>query len=130
MSHLTLFQIIIAFTILNVWLLRRNKATLFRGGSAQSMAEEFSHYGLPDWALPAVGTAKVFLAVTILAGLWFPSLTGIGAAGLGAFMLVAVLMHLKVRDSFVKTAPSLALLILCVYVFVSATPSGVPIALN
>ncbi len=42
-------QLIIALGILNVWLLRFNKATSYRGGAAKNMTEEFATYGLPVW---------------------------------------------------------------------------------
>ena len=46
-SICSIAQLIIALGILNVWLLRFNKATIYRGGSAKNMKEEFATYGLP-----------------------------------------------------------------------------------
>lgn len=39
---------VIATTVLNVWLLRFNKPTIYRGGQAKSMLEEFAAYGLSE----------------------------------------------------------------------------------
>ena len=41
-----IINLIISVSILNVWLIRFNKATTYRGGDANSMKEEFAAYGL------------------------------------------------------------------------------------
>ena len=48
-SFVNTSQVIVAVGLLNVWLLRTNKATAWRGGEARNMHEEFAVYGLPDW---------------------------------------------------------------------------------
>ena len=48
-------QLIIALGILNVWLLRFNKAMVYRGGGAKNMKQEFATYGLPVWFMWFVG---------------------------------------------------------------------------
>ena len=68
-------QIVIALGLLNVWLLRARKATNYRGADAQNMKEEFEAYGLPAWSLGVVGFLKIALAILLLAGVWFPSVT-------------------------------------------------------
>jgi hypothetical protein len=42
-------QLVVALGIFNVWLLRSNKASSYRGGDAKTMREEFAAYGLPFW---------------------------------------------------------------------------------
>ena len=125
---LLVIQAIVGFGILNVWLLRRNKATAFRGGLAQSMEEEFKHYGLPEWSVSVVGFSKVSLAFLILAGYFNPTLTALGATALGLFMLGAVLLHIKVRDTFVKTLPSLLMLVMCGILAMGSSPDILSIA--
>ena len=58
MDIASILSIAIAVTLLNVWLLRINQATPYRGGQAQNMKEEFEVYGLPHWLLPIVGVLK------------------------------------------------------------------------
>ena len=41
MEIASILSVGIAVTLLNVWLLRINKATPYRGGQAQNMKEEF-----------------------------------------------------------------------------------------
>lgn len=108
-----MLKVIVAFGILNVWLVRRNRVTPFRGGSTRNIYEEFEFYGLPRWSVYAVGISKVVLALIILAGLVVPELTVLGASGLAFFMLGAVFFHLKVKDSVVQTLPAFLMLIMC-----------------
>ena len=117
MSELSLIlQIAVALIILNVWLLRVGKATEYRGGDAKSMKEEFAVYGLPSWAIYVVGFFKLAFAVLLIVGIWVPSLTAPAAGGMGALMLGAVLMHVKVKDSVRKTLPALTMLVFCLLV--------------
>lgn len=106
-------QILVALTILNVWILRRGRITPFRGGEAKNMREEFSTYGLPFWFMCVIGTLKVTLALALLAGIWIPGVAPWAAAGMGSLMLGALVMHLKVKDPILKSLPAIALLALC-----------------
>lgn len=80
------FQIIVALGLLNVWLLRFNKPTAYRGGKAVNMAGEFAAYGLLAWSCYLVGFLKLASAVALLAGLLYPALV------LPAALIVALLM--------------------------------------
>jgi hypothetical protein len=106
-------QIFIALGLLNVWLLRAQKATPYRGGNATNMREEFAAYGLPAWFMWTIGLLKVTLAVVLIAGFWFNSLTRPAAAVLALLMLGAVVMHLRVGDPLMKWLPATSLLLLC-----------------
>ena len=107
-------QLVVALGILNVWLLRSNKATAYRGGNAKTMREEFATYGLPYWFMCVVGVLKVGLAVTLLAAIWIHSLSQPAAIGMGLLMLGAFIMHLKVKDPITKALPSIVVLAMCV----------------
>lgn len=99
-------QVLVGVSVLNVWLVRSQKATTYRGGNANNIFEEFQVYGLPVWSVYVVGAVKVGLAVCLLAGIWLTPLATIGGAGMAAFMLVASAMHLKVKDPLKKALPS------------------------
>jgi hypothetical protein len=107
-------QLVVALGILNVWLLRRNKATAFRGGEAKNMREEFATYGLPFWFMFVIGVLKVGLAIALLAAIWVHSLAQPAALGMGLLMLGALVMHIKVKDPITKALPSIAVLAMCV----------------
>ncbi|MEN8789272.1 MAG: DoxX family protein [Flavobacteriaceae bacterium] len=106
----------IFITIINVWLLRFNKPTPFRGGSAKSMKEEFEVYGISSTAMYAIGIVKIILASGILASIWFPDLTTWACAGLGIFMLGAIVMHFKANDPSIRSLPALTLLVGCILI--------------
>jgi hypothetical protein len=106
-------KLIVAFGILNVWLLRRGKATAYRGKDAKNLREEFAVYGLPFPVFCLIGPCKVGFALALLASLWISSLAQPAAVGMGTLMLGAFFMHLKVRDPIGKALPSLALLAMC-----------------
>lgn len=106
-------QILVALTILNVWILRRGRMTPFRGGEAKNMREEFATYGLPFWFMCVIGGIKVTLALALLVGIWIPSVAQYAATGMGLLMLGAFAMHLKVKDPILKALPSIALFALC-----------------
>jgi uncharacterized membrane protein YphA (DoxX/SURF4 family) len=117
----SIIQLIIALTILNVWLLRRNRATPYRGGNASNLIEEFKTYGLPEWSVYVVGGFKVLLALFLFVGLWAPTATKIGSIGLAVFMLGAFVMHVRVNDRIKRALPSLIVLILCLFVGLKST---------
>ncbi|MCC5935581.1 MAG: DoxX family protein [Balneolales bacterium] len=103
-------KIIIAAGIYNVWLLRFNKATPYRGGNAKSMEEEFAAYGLPPVMMKIVGFLKIALATVLLLSIWSPALAVPAAGGMALLMVGALLMHVKVSDPVNKSVPALAML--------------------
>lgn len=106
-------KLVVALGILNVWILRRVQPTPYRGQSAQTLREEFSAYGLPGWVFSVVGVVKIALALVLLGSIWVPALAQPAALALGAIMVVALGMHLKVRDPVIKSLPALAVLAMC-----------------
>ena len=111
-------QIVVGCGLLNVWLLRFNKATAYRGGKASSMLEEFAAYGLPAWSCYLVGFLKVASAFALLAGLLYPVLILPAASIVAALMVGAIVMHLKVADPFKKSLPAISMLALSLLMMV------------
>ena len=107
-----ILQVVVGLGILNVWLIRANWATGYRGGDAKTLKEEFATYGLPSWFFYLIGILKILCALAVLAGIWFHPLATLGGAGLAVLMAGAFLMHLKVKDPFSKAIPSLVMLAL------------------
>ena len=110
----TVLQIVVALGLLNVWLVRAQASTAYRGGAAQSLKEEFSAYGLPDWTFFAVGFLKVASAVLLIVGIWAPVLIRPPAAIVAVLMIGALAMHAKVRDPLTKSLPAFLMLVMCV----------------
>lgn len=111
-------QIILAFGLINVWLVRFNRSTAYRGKGTGNMEEEFHAYGLPKWFMYLIGVVKLMIAIALIAGLWMPLLVYPTVLVLGALMLGAISMHIKVRDSLMRTLPAMVMLTTAVVIIV------------
>ena len=107
-------QIGAALWILNVWILRFNKETEYRGGGAKNLPEEFDVYGFPRGAVYVVGATKISLALLLLVGLWVDPIVIPAAVALGALMVGAIGMHFRAGDRPKKSAPAISVLTLCI----------------
>ncbi len=113
----TIIQMTIATVIFFVWTIRFNWDTNYRGGDAKNLREEFKVYGLPDWSVPVVGSAKIALAITLVAGIWIPLPVKTAAMFMAALMGGAVLMHLRMRDDPIsKAMPAMSMLAMSLFV--------------
>ena len=99
-------MITVAVVVLNVWLFRFGKATMFRGGDATNMTEEFAAYGLNETMVYLVGGLKILSALGLLIG-FFNKKTITPAAGLMAVLMIgAIAMHFKIDDEAIKFLPA------------------------
>jgi len=114
----TTLQVIVALGLLNVWLVRARASTAYRGGSAQSLKEEFATYGLPEWSFYVVGALKIGSALSLLVGIWVPELIRAPALIVAVLMVGALAMHAKAKDSPTKSLPAFLMLVMCVAIFV------------
>ena len=114
---LIVVQLIVSAGLLNVWLLRINKATPYRGRDSKNMKEEFKAYGLPSWFMYLVGFLKLCIALLLILGIWFPVLVRPSAVVLIILMLGALSMHMKVKDPFIKSIPALLMLSLSIFIY-------------
>jgi hypothetical protein len=112
----TISQLVVALGLLNVWLLRFNRLTAYRGGEARSMKEEFAVYGLPEALVYVVGALKVLSAVLLIVGIWIPALVTPAAIIVSVLMVGAIGMHVKVSDPVVKSVPAASVLALSLFV--------------
>jgi hypothetical protein len=110
----TILQVIAGLGLLNVWLVRPRSATGFRGGSAQTLREEFVTYGLPEWCFYAVGGAKIVAAVLLIIGIWIPQVVVPAELVVAELMIGALAMHVKVKDPLMKSVPAFLMLALVV----------------
>ncbi|MFM8699662.1 MAG: DoxX family protein [Phycisphaerales bacterium] len=113
-------QVIVGLGLLNVWLLRRQSATAYRGGDAKNLKEEFATYGLPAPMFYVVGGLKIVCGVLLLAGLAYAPVVLPAAAVVAVLMLGAVAMHLKVGDPVSKYVPAALMLAMSVAICVIA----------
>jgi hypothetical protein len=109
-----ILQVIAGLGLINVWVVRPRSATAFRGGSSQTLREEFAAYGLPSWCFYAVGAAKIVSAVMLIVGIWVPQLVLPAALVVALLMVGALAMHAKVKDPLTKSVPALLMLAMVV----------------
>ena len=109
-SLLRILIVLVAITVLSAWTYRLDLETVYRGGDAKNMIEEFQAYGLSQTTMVIVGVFKVILALMLLLGLKFKKLIVPAAAGMALFMTAAVYFHFSISDPIVPTAPSLSLI--------------------
>jgi len=119
MNLFTLINLVIALSILNVWLIRFNKKTPFRGGESNSLKEEFLVYGLPIWFMYFIGFIKISLALLLIVGIWINQINIYVIALMILLMLGALIMHIKVKDPIKKSMPALSILLLLVVIFMN-----------
>ena len=110
----TILQVVVALGLLNVWLVRAQASTSYRGGSAQSLKEEFATYGLPEWTYYLVGALKIGAAILFVVGIWVPQVIRPAAIVVAVLMIGALAMHAKVKDPLTKSLPALTVLLMVV----------------
>lgn len=109
-----LLQAAVALVVLNVWFLRFNKATIYRGGEASNMIEEFAVYGLSENMVYLIGGLKILAALGLLIGLLKEKVVIPAALIMGTLMLGAIFMHFKVSDEAIKYLPAGLMLVFSV----------------
>ncbi len=111
---LIILQLIVAISILRVWLVANQKASMFRGGDgkAKTLREEFEFYGLPIGFMYVVGSLKVAAAIGLIIGIWIPILVPFSAGGLVILMMGAISMHIKVKDKLKTNSPAILMFVL------------------
>ena len=105
-------KVIIAISIVNVWLFRFGQSTQWRGGRAETMTEEFKAYGLSEWFMYLIGGVKIILSLLLLASIHYEQLEVYGAYGIAILMIGAIFMHLKIKDPLKKSLPAFIFLVL------------------
>ena len=111
-------KLITSLGIFNVWLLRYNKNTEYRGGNAKSLKEEFETYGLNSWFMYIIGAIKIGVSILFIVSCFniFSKMLDItifyASVVMSLIMIGAILMHIKVNDPFKKSVPAITMLTL------------------
>ena len=106
-----LLMLVVSLLVLNVWLLRFNQETIYRGGNALNMIQEFAVYGLSETTAYIIGALKVLSATGLLVGFFYKKSIVPSASLMAALMCGAILMHLRVNDEAIKFLPAGLMLI-------------------
>jgi|TARA_B100001059_G_C17818801_1_gene576945 uncharacterized membrane protein YphA (DoxX/SURF4 family) len=96
----------VSLVVLNVWFFRFNQSTIYRGGNASNMIEEFAVYGFSETIVYLVGGLKVLAAFGLLIG-FIKEKTIVPSASLMAILMSgAIFMHYRVADEAIKYLPA------------------------
>ena len=114
-----ILQVLVALGIFNVWLLRFDKPTAWRGAATKNMKQEFAVYGLPAVLMYGVGFLKLISAVLLLVGLCYPIVIRPAAGLIAVLMIGAVAMHFKIGDAPKKSLPATFMLLFCIVLLIS-----------
>ena len=96
---LSCFKIIIASAIFFVWVVRYD-----------NIIKEFKEFGLPDWLRDLVGILKLSFAFMLTNDSYL--VVCVGAMGIAALMIAALVTHIRISNPFSKMVPALTLLVL------------------
>ena len=110
-------QLVVGASILFVWLFRANVPTNYRVGQAQTLREEVTEAGLPDYMYDVMRIIKPIFAFFFIIGIVWTPITLPCMAFTTIFMVGAVGMHIKVRDTLSKMLPAITLLMFCFIIF-------------
>jgi hypothetical protein len=112
-----LLMIFVPSLVLNVWLFRFNKATIYRGGNATNMIEEFAAYGLSESMVYLVGGLKVLAALGLLLGFVYRKSIAPSALVMSVLMVGAIAMHFVIGDAPIKYLPAGLMLVSSLVIF-------------
>ena len=101
-----LLMLVVSLLVLNVWFFRLNKETIYRGGDALNMIEEFAEYGLNETMFYIVGALKILSATGLLVGFFYKKSIVPCASMMAVLMCGAIAMHFKVNDEAIKFLPA------------------------
>ena len=128
-TFLFLLKLTTALGVFNVWILRYNKKTNYRGGSATNLYEEFKTYGLSSWFMYFVGSVKILISLLFIISLFINDIYIIkdfielyGSIIMSFIMTAAIFMHFKIKDPIKKSIPALIMLtmyLLIIIVFIN-----------
>jgi len=107
-NTIEILKIIALVSIFFVWVVRY-----------ENIIKEFKEYGLPAWCRDFVGIMKLSSVVMIMNS--NQKIVCTGSVVLAALMVVALIMHFKVKNSVSKMLPALSLLIFSILIFCSTT---------
>jgi hypothetical protein len=107
----------VATTIVNVWLFRSGKQTIYRGGEATDLVSEFAVYGLSENTMYAIGTLKVLAALLMLISIFYKKMELPPLFIIGGLMTAALYFHFSIGDALIKSLPAALLLSGCTAIY-------------
>ncbi|MGB1020351.1 MAG: DoxX family protein [Flavobacteriaceae bacterium] len=101
---------VVSLTILNVWIVRVNKKSIYRGGDSTDLITEFASYGLSVNTMYVIGIIKVVAALFLLISIFNKKLEFIPLVTIAALMIGAIYFHFSIDDTLIKSMPAALML--------------------
>lgn len=105
-------QLIVAACVVYVWTF-----------CLKTLIAEFKQFRLSEQVRSIIGVIKIILATLLVMAVWYPTPVLWPAMIMGLLMLAAQYYHFTGKTPLIKRAPSMMLLILCL--FISLSVSGI-----
>ena len=102
---LILSQLVIAFSVLIVWVVRYENIVL-----------EFEHYQLSALTRNFVGALKISLSTILVLGIWYNELLFFSSLIMAFLMICAQYFHFKFKNPIHKFIPSFLLLLISLFI--------------
>lgn len=100
MHNLTIcLQALVVASICFVWVVRYD-----------NIIDEFTRYALPNWMRDMVGVLKLTFSLLLLLGIERKPLAIVGGLGIGSLMICAFVVHIRVKNPWMKRIPCVFLL--------------------
>ena len=74
--------------------------------TSRHLEREFRRFGFST-RRRLIGFLQICGALALASGLWIPLLGRLGAGGLAVMMCFAIIVRIRIRDSFAQTLPAL-----------------------
>ncbi|MGA0316053.1 MAG: DoxX family protein [Flavobacteriia bacterium] len=113
----SILKVIVSLTIVNVWLFRFSKESVYRGGDSTDLITEFAAYGLSLPIMYLIGALKVIAALALLGSVFSKISAQIPLLVIAALMTAAIYFHFSIGDPLMKSFPAALMLGLCILIF-------------
>ena len=95
---------------------------VFQGASkiaGQKMQVElFQSIRLPQWFRVVTGVVQLVGCAALIIGYWYPGVAAWAGLCFGIMMVLAILLHVRVKEPFAKLAPAIVTFVIAAGVFV------------
>lgn len=87
----------------------------------KTLIKEFKQFGLSEQTRSIIGVIKIALATMLVMNVWYATPVLWPAMAMGLLMVAAQYFHYKGKTPMIKRAPSMVLLVLCIYISLSVS---------
>ncbi|MDZ7718916.1 MAG: DoxX family protein [Balneolaceae bacterium] len=91
----------------------------FQSLNSQVMIDEFKRFGMTDKMRQLTGILQISGSAGLFAGFMFSYAGFLAAAGFTIMMIVAFIIRIKIKDSFIQSLPSLFFMLVNTWLTIS-----------